>query len=196
MPQISRRQFFRLRLGDLSREAGRAVGGSDPDGGEAVSFVRPPGALPDEEAFLATCERCGACANACPYDVVRHFGPAFGSLETTPFIDPAAVPCHWCEDMPCIEACPSGALIRDESGTVPPVGKISLDLDKCLNTQGILCDTCSFRCPGHIKAIRMEKRMPVLDPDRCTGCGLCLYHCEADPNAFEFVFIDPGGEQG
>lgn len=194
MPGFSRRQFFKLRLGDLSREVGRAVGGADGDD-EGVPFVRPPGALADEDAFLAACERCHACADSCPYGVVKPFGPAFGPLEGTPFIDPAVVPCRWCEDMPCIAACPSGALCFDPSGEVPPLGKVSLALDKCLNTQGTLCDTCSFRCPSHIKAIRMEGRRPVLDEARCTGCGMCIFHCEAEPSAFEFVFPDPAPEE-
>jgi ferredoxin-type protein NapG len=192
MPGFNRRQLFKLRLGDLSREVGRALGGADEsEDGEAVPFVRPPGALADEEAFLAACERCHACADVCPHDAISPFGPAFGKLEGTPFMEPATTPCHWCEDMPCINACPSGALHLGESGAVAPLGKVALDLDRCLNTQGILCDTCAFRCPGHIKAIRMVQRRPVLDLDQCTGCGLCIFHCEAEPGAFTFVFDDP-----
>ncbi len=194
MSGFSRRQLFRFRLGDLSREIGKSL--RDPDGEEeAVPFIRPPGALPEEEAFLATCERCHACAEACPYEVIRNFGPAFGLLEGTPFLDPATTPCHWCEDMPCIKACPSGALHQDEETPVPPIGKVTLHLDKCLNTQGILCDTCSFRCPSHIKAIRMVNRTPVLDQERCTGCGLCIVHCEAEPSAFSLLFADPETNQ-
>jgi ferredoxin-type protein NapG len=97
--------------------------------------------------------------------------------------------------MPCIKACPSGALHQEEGVSIPPVGKVSLNLDLCLNTQGILCDTCSFRCPTHIKAIRMIRRKPVLDQDRCTGCGLCITHCEAQPSAFSLIFNDPDSSE-
>jgi ferredoxin-type protein NapG len=190
MPGFNRRQLFRFRLGDLSREIGRTLRDPEQDE-EAVPFVRPPGALPEEEAFLSSCERCHACAEACPYTVIRQFGPAFGPMEGTPFLDPATTPCHWCEDMPCIKACPSGALHQKEDIPVPPIAKVALNLNQCLNTQGILCDTCSFRCPSHIKAIRMVQRMPVLDEERCTGCGLCITHCEADSSAFSLVFVDP-----
>ncbi len=196
MPGFNRRQLFRLRLGDLSREVGRAVG----DGGEGEEgelFIRPPGALEDESAFLEICERCGSCAEACPHDVVRKFGPAFGPLENTPFLDPPVAPCRWCAEMPCIGACPSGALRMDEARPLAPLAKVSLDLDKCLNTLGTLCDTCSFRCPSGVKAIRMVRRRPILDLDRCTGCGMCIYHCEAEPSAFTLVYLgEPGEESG
>jgi len=186
MPAFNRRQLFRLSLGDLTREVSKIVAPPAKTGDrEEEKFPRPPGALADEALFLDTCERCHACADACPHGAIDQFGPAEGRLEGTPFINPAAAPCHWCADMPCIAACPSGALQREAKLPIPPIAKVSLDLDLCLNSQGILCDTCSFRCPTHIKAIRMVQRMPVLDAETCTGCGLCLHHCEAEPGAFE-----------
>jgi ferredoxin-type protein NapG len=193
MPGFNRRQLFKLRLGDLSRQIGRVVGGAEEDE-QGVPFVRPPGALEDEEVFVDTCERCHACAEACPYDVVRSFGSSFGPLEGTPFLEPAIAPCRWCVDMPCIAACPSGALRREENAPVAPVAKVSFDLSKCLNTQGTLCDTCSYRCPGEIRAIRMVQHRPVLDLERCTGCGMCIYHCEADPPAFELTYLESESE--
>jgi ferredoxin-type protein NapG len=191
MPEFNRRQLFKLRIGDLSREVGKIVAPrpADTDDRDSERFPRPPGALRDEAQFLATCERCHACAGACPHGAIDQFGPAHGRLEGTPFINPGAAPCHWCEEMPCIAACPSDALIHDPELPVPPIAKVSLDLDKCLNRQGILCDTCSFRCPTHIKAIRMVNRMPQLDAEACTGCGMCLFHCDAEPTAFGLEFI-------
>jgi len=190
MPEFNRRQLFKLRLSDFTREVGKTVVPPKEGDDQEQRFPRPPGALSNDDAFPATCERCHACATACPHNVIQQFGPASGRLEGTPFIDPAASPCRWCEDMPCIEVCPSGALARDAELPVAPIAKVSLDLDRCLNSLGILCDTCSFRCPTHIKAIRMENRMPVLDTETCTGCGMCIYHCEADPSAFDLVITD------
>ena len=135
MPEFNRRQLFKLRLSDLTREVGKTVA-PDSDGGEQEPRCpRPPGALPDNEMFLATCERCHACAGVCPHDAIQQFGPASGRLEGTPFLDPASTPCRWCEDMPCIEACPSGALARQAEEHVRPIAKVSLDLDRCLNSQ-------------------------------------------------------------
>lgn len=194
MPGFNRRQLFKIRLGDLSREAGKAMSSTGSEEEQEQPFARPPGALESEDDFLNTCERCGACAAACPHQIVRKFGPTFGPLEDTPFLEPESAPCHWCEDMPCIEACPSGALRRDDP--VPPIAKVSLDRDQCLNSIGTLCDTCSYRCPSHIRAIRMARRFPVVDLERCTGCGMCVYHCEAEPTAFTIVNSDssPNGQ--
>jgi Pyruvate/2-oxoacid:ferredoxin oxidoreductase delta subunit len=33
----------------------------------------------------------------------------------------------------------------------------------------------------------MVYHRPVLDEERCTGCGMCIYHCDAEPSAFELV---------
>ncbi|MFT5465811.1 MAG: ferredoxin-type protein NapG [Verrucomicrobiales bacterium] len=189
MADFSRRQLFRLRLGGLGSEIGKAVASKRPDGEvEEQPFLRPPGALEDEDDFLSSCERCHACADACPHDVIRQFGPAFGKMEGTPFIDPASQPCRWCEDMPCVNACPSGALSLNENGATAPVAKVKLNLDRCLNTEGILCDTCAWRCPDHLKAIRIVDRKPIVDTSSCSGCGMCLFYCDAEPTAFEFIY--------
>ena len=170
---LSRRQLFRIKLGDLRTLV------EENDGEGQVPFYRPPGALA-EATFLQTCERCHACADACPYDVIQTFGPASGSLEGTPQLAPESDPCRWCPTMPCIEACPSGALSRSSEDAVAPIGKVHLNLADCLTTAGVLCDTCSVFCPDEIKAIRMVKRSPVLDSERCVGCGMCVYYCESD----------------
>ncbi|MGK0185877.1 MAG: ferredoxin-type protein NapG [Verrucomicrobiales bacterium] len=190
MPEFNRRQLFRFSLGDLVREVTKAASPPEAVDAHEPRPPRPPGALPDEEAFLNACARCFTCAVACPFDAIDQYGPASGSLEGTPFIDPAAAPCHWCEAMPCISACSSGALRREEAQPVRPIATVTLKLDRCLNTEGILCDTCSYRCPENIHAIRMIQRKPVLDAEKCTGCGMCIYHCEAVPSAFQFDIPD------
>ena len=187
MPEFNRRQLFKLRIGDLGREVSKIIAPPPDREQEQVAYPRPPGALQDDADFLDTCERCHACASACPHDAIDQYGAAQGKLEGTPFINPSSAPCHWCEDMPCIDACPSDALLRKPDQPVPAIGKVSLDLDRCLNRQGILCDTCSFRCPTEVKAIRMIQRMPVLDAEACTGCGMCVFHCEAEPTAFTLL---------
>ena len=51
----------------------------------------------------------------------------------------------------------------------------------------ILCDDCAAMCPGSVRAIRMQDHRPVLDPDRCVGCGACAVICPAEPNAITIL---------
>lgn len=178
--EINRRQLFRLRPRDF-RTLSREFKGKNPPKEEVPRYFRPPGALAEEDDFVETCERCHLCADACPHDVIQSLPASAGRSEGTPFLDPANAPCRWCPDMPCIEACPSGALAFGENRFVAPIGKATLNLDTCLNLQGILCDTCAMMCPSEARAIRMVNRQPQLDADRCVGCGLCVHYCESVP---------------
>ena len=149
--------------------------------------MRPPGALADEEVFLATCQRCGKCAEACPYGVIELLGPAAGRAEGTPVLEPAENPCRWCDSMDCVNACPSGALSLESDGNARPIGKATLHLDRCLTSQGILCDECAAVCPASVRAIRMVGRQPQLDEEVCVGCGLCAHYCASEPVAIDIV---------
>ncbi len=179
---LSRRQFFRLHPVDYLK-SGRKADAADPGD---VGLFRPPGAL-GENAFLAACERCGQCAEACPHGVILKLGPAWGRRENTPYLKPEENPCRWCETKDCIEACPSGALSAKGGAVDQAMGKARLQLERCLNAEGILCDTCVQYCPSEVRAIRMDRRLPVLDQDRCVGCGMCAYFCDAVPVAIDMV---------
>lgn len=193
MPEpVSRRQLFRFKLGDFTRHFKESETTESSEGEEKIRWFRPPGAIADDDAFLAACERCPHCAEACPHGAISLLGPAEGKLEGSPVLHPALSPCYWCTDMPCINACPTDALsfpVQDDITSIAPIGVATIDHDACLLAQGILCDTCAIRCPSHIKAIRMNGRHPVLDATRCTGCGLCAYHCEAEPGAIRITHI-------
>jgi ferredoxin-type protein NapG len=188
--RLTRRQLFRLRIGDLPalvRQAKNGHAHGDGDAEPEAAFFRPPGALADEDRFLATCERCRACADACPHGVISHFGASAGPREGTPFLDPNTAPCRWCGDMDCIRACPSGALAFGPEERVEPIGKAELDLETCLTSQGILCDSCAVACPPNVRAIKIVNRQPQLDWDRCTGCGLCVWFCQSRPAALKII---------
>ena len=170
--KITRRQFFRLGLFD-HLDLFRKSGHSEYSRSESPP-IRPPGALKDEEEFLAACERCQKCSHTCPYDVISHLGPVAGIEEGTPFLDPNEAPCRWSPTMDCINACPSGALSFHEDNSVDPIGKAELDLKLCLTQQGILCDDCVTICSASIKAVNMVDRTPRIDSEKCVGCGLFM----------------------
>lgn len=181
-PEISRRNLFRLKPGDYFQLFKEIV--KPPIKQDEQERVRPPGALSNEEEFLSVCERCHECSLACPYQVIEHLGPIAGNSEGTPFLVPEENPCHWCTNMDCIRACPSGALAFGPNDHVPPIGTVTLNLEECLNEHGILCDTCVMHCPSSIQALTMVDRRPKLDADACVGCGLCVFYCDASPGAF------------
>jgi Na+-translocating ferredoxin:NAD+ oxidoreductase RNF subunit RnfB len=52
----------------------------------------------------------------------------------------------------------------------------------CLAYQGTTCFTCSERCPEP-GAITLDKGIPTVYADLCTGCGICHDLCPAPCNA-------------
>ncbi len=72
-------------------------------------FLRPPGAL-DEDDFLATCIKCGQCVQVCPYHTLSLLDITKGHSVGTPFVDARMRGCYLCDLLPCVLACPSGAL--------------------------------------------------------------------------------------
>jgi len=185
--EFSRRNLFRLKPTDLAQLWVKSRRQEDGAGDRPEAYIRPPGASKVAAEFLSLCERCHKCMEACPFDVIQLLGPVAGVAEGTPFLTPETQPCHWCPSMDCIHACPSGALSFGGNEKVAPIARAVINLDLCLVSQGVLCDTCAVRCPTEIKAIRMKERFPVLDAERCTGCGLCAYHCEAEPHAITIL---------
>lgn len=144
-------------------------------------YVRPPGALPEAE-FVATCERCHQCAEACPYDVILPLGPAYGEADGTPAVLPQDKPCHLCEDLPCAAACPSGALRRIPLAEVK-MGTARLHTKRCWAIQGQPCDYCVKECPLGERALVWDGDRPRILEDGCTGCGMCVAICPTDPRA-------------
>jgi len=155
-----------------------------------ATALRPPGALPEDD-FLAACIRCGLCVRDCPYDTLdlAQLG-VDGAATGTPFFTARDVPCEMCDDIPCVAACPTGALdkglthIDDADMGVA----VLIDEEHCLNALGLRCDVCYRVCPVIDKAITLEQShnarsghhaifMPTVHADHCTGCGKCEKSC-------------------
>lgn len=56
----------------------------------------------------------------------------------------------------------------------------------CLAYQNNFCSVCSERCPEE-GAIVVEKGIPTVNADHCTGCGICSDLCPAPRNAILMV---------
>lgn len=158
---------------------------------------RPPGAL-DGEAFDTACSKCGLCVQACPYDTLKLAGFNDPAVPGTPFFDPRKIPCYMCRDIPCVKACPTGALNHElEDITKAKMGVAAIDHYSCLSWQGLRCEICYRDCPEQNKAIVIENHprliskhamfVPVIQPDQCTGCGLCVHSCPTEKPSINIV---------
>ena len=154
--------------------------------------IRPPGALAEKD-FSAACIRCGMCVRDCPYDILHLAKPEEPMSTGTPYFVARQAPCEMCEDIPCVKACPTGAL--DHGLTDINKSKMGLavlvDQETCLNYLGLRCDICHRVCPVIDKAITLDPQtnertgrhtlfIPVVHSEHCTGCGKCEKACPTE----------------
>ncbi len=142
-----------------------------------IPLLRPPGAI-SERSFLQACTRCDKCINACPKDAIQRVPKKHGFLiMDTPYIDPVKVPCVMCNDLPCIPACPDGALLPVPGGREEAkMGYAILDKKKCQAYGDTFCQQCVIDCPIPGAIIQKDQK-PVIDKKTCTGCGVCVRSC-------------------
>jgi len=151
--------------------------------------LRPPGAGLESD-FLGACIRCGLCVRDCPYDTLKLARLNDEAVVGTPYFTARDIPCEMCEDIPCVVACPTGAL--DPKLTDIDDSRMGLavlvDEETCLNFQGLRCDICYRQCPLIGEAITLELRhnarsnkhalfLPTVNSEACTGCGKCEQVC-------------------
>ena len=164
-----------------------------------ATAIRPPGAGPERD-FLGACIRCGQCVRDCPYDTLKLARPEEPVATGTPFFEARKIPCEMCEDIPCVKACPTGAL--DKNLTNIDDARMGLavliDQENCLNFLGLRCEVCYRVCPLIDKAITLEPRhnlrsgkhalfIPVVHSDACTGCGKCEHACVLEQAAIKVL---------
>lgn len=161
--------------------------------------IRPPGALAERD-FLAACVRCGLCVEDCPYDTLKLARVLDPAATGTPYFEARKVPCEMCDDIPCVAACPTGALDKglDNIDDARMGLAVLIDRENCLNLQGLRCDVCYRVCPLIDEAITLEMRRntrtgvhalfePVVHSDKCTGCGKCEEGCVLEETAIKVL---------
>jgi len=101
-------------------------------------LLRPPGAL-EEDIFLASCIKCGQCLQVCPPQVIKLAGISQGFGVGTPYIVPREGGCILCSGLPCVLACPTGALAHELSlGKDAEMGlAVISNPDTCLSVRGV-----------------------------------------------------------
>lgn len=202
---LNRRQV--LQASASATTAALVAGGAVVLGRPAVArpaqALRPPGAIA-EDRFLGACVRCGLCVRDCPPQNLKLSdwgdGLARDVAIGTPYFVARDIPCAMCDDIPCVKACPTGALDHALTDiTQARMGiAVLIDQENCLNFLGLRCDVCYRVCPVIDKAITLEKvsnprsdrhamLLPTVHAEACTGCGMCEKSCVLEQAAIKVL---------
>ena len=142
--------------------------------------VRPPYGS-SESLFQSECAVCEskACAASCDEQIIVIHS------DGTPGLDFSKSGCTFCED--CASVCEPGVLSLENRHTSEQLNAtFRISTQACVAHHGVICFSCKEPCIDD--AILFNGMFnPVIDRDRCTGCGFCLGRCPAD--AIEYSAI-------
>ena len=101
---------------------------------------------------------------------------------------------QYCEKecVACTQACPTGALrpLLPEEKSRTPIALAAFDAEHCMLTYDQECSICRRECPYEaIDFIWDEEEytnLPIIDEERCVGCGRCVVSCPGEPVFREF----------
>jgi ferredoxin-type protein NapG len=134
-----------------------------------TDWLRPPGAVA-EPLFLERCTKCNDCVKACPHGSI-----VFHQQDGTPVLFPDQVPCYLCDDLPCIAACATEALLPVSVREEIRMGTAVVNHRLCTAGQG--CHACVSKCPTDALAMDFDAQRLVVTAERCVGCGMCEHIC-------------------
>ena len=141
-------------------------GESSTDKEETPILIRPP-YNNDESLFDQQCHECdGKCATVCETDIIKIFD------DKTPYLDFSKQGCTFCDE--CAIACEYGVLEVENMHNINAHFEISVAA--CVAWDGVMCMSCKDPCID--RAIIFQGLWkPVIDENKCTGCGFCASRC-------------------
>jgi ferredoxin-type protein NapF len=173
----NRRRLF------LASGAGLAVGLVVPKilKASGKAHFRPPGSV-ETDLFNLLCLRCGSCIKTCPSEILsQRSEPSDPMTWMTPEISFKKGYCLENCNL-CSQVCPSGAitLFSPQAKKQLPIGLAVVIPDNCLLLKHTECDRCKTACT--YKAITIDTKnafqtLPLVEKDRCIGCGACAVIC-------------------
>ena len=161
---------------------------------ERATRLVPPGAK-SLRHFSQHCTACQLCVSECPNNVLHP------STNLDTLMQPEmSYEDGYCrpECTRCSEVCPAGAIrpitVAEKSST--RIGHAVWIKKNCLPVaDGVECGNCARHCPSgaifmvHIDANDDESpKIPVIDTERCIGCGACENLCPARP--FSAIYVE------
>ncbi len=168
------------------------------EGKKAIERTTPivPAGAKSYKNFTQKCVGCQLCVTVCPNNVLRP------SSSLMSFMQPeASYELGFCrpECNKCSEVCPAGAILPIDLATKSStkIGCATFIRENCvILTDGVQCEGCVTHCPtGAISLVEPtdkekygNRKIPVVDPTRCIGCGACENLCPARP--FSAVYVE------
>lgn len=145
--------------------------------------------------FTQHCTACQLCVSSCPNNVLRP------STDLKTLMQPEmSYERGYCrpECVRCSEVCPAGAIkpitVAEKSST--RIGHAVWVKKNCVPlTDGVECGNCARHCPsGAILMVPSDAndeksvKIPVVNVERCIGCGACENLCPARP--FSAIYVE------
>ena len=156
--------------------------------------LKPAGSV-SLDNFTSRCTGCQLCVQNCPNDVLR----ASSRLEN--FMQPEmSFERGYCrpECTACSEVCPAGAIkkVTREEKTAIQIGHAVWIGQNCVPLHdGMECGNCARHCPSGAIAMMpydpedpASPKIPIINEERCIGCGACEHVCPARP--FSAIFVE------
>lgn len=146
-------------------------------------LVRPPyGEC--ESLFQSECPGCESktCVASCDEKII------FIAEDGTPMLTFKQNGCTFCEA--CAEACEADVLSLSHEGTQSSLNTIfKISLEACVAHHGVICHSCKEPCIDD--AILFSGLFnPVIDDEKCTGCGFCFSRCPTQAISYETFTLE------
>lgn len=154
----------------------------------------PPGAQ-SLRNMASHCTGCQLCVSVCPNQVLRPSGKVLTLMQPEMSYERG-----YCrpECTKCSEVCPAGAILKisPEEKSAVQIGHAVWVRKNCISlTDGVECGNCARHCPaGAITMVASEPdnpdapKIPVVNTERCIGCGACENLCPARP--FSAIYVE------
>lgn len=156
--------------------------------------IVPPGAKSIKN-LTSHCTACQLCVSVCPNGVLRPSGELMTLMQPESSYERG-----YCrpECTKCSDVCPAGAILPIDAADKSSIqiGHAVWVKENCVPlTDGVECGNCARHCP--VGAITMvpsnpsdetSRKIPVVNTERCIGCGACENLCPARP--FSAIYVE------